>query len=81
MSEEQIFIINGNGYDIHDGQRWNWQKGDLINIPAMVEHQHFNSDPDNPVLLMVSMPSMCADLGVGGIEQIEDAPEYSEKGK
>jgi hypothetical protein len=47
----------------------------------MVEHQHFNSDPDNPVLLMSSMPSMCADLGVGGIEQIEDAPEYNEKGR
>jgi quercetin dioxygenase-like cupin family protein len=81
MTEEQIFIINGNGYDIQDGERWNWQKGDLINIPAMVEHQHFNSDPDNPVLLMSSMPSMCADLGVGGIEQIEDAPEYNEKGR
>jgi hypothetical protein len=26
------------------------------------------------------MPSMCTDLGLGGIEQIEDAPEYNEKG-
>jgi hypothetical protein len=24
---------------------------------------------------------MCTDLGVGGIEQIEDAPEYNQKGK
>ena len=63
MAEEQIFIINGKGYDIHDGERWNWQKGDLINIPAMVEHQHFNAIGENPVLLMSSMPSMCTDLG------------------
>ena len=81
ITEEQIFIINGRGYDIHDGERWNWQKGDLINIPAMVEHQHFNTDTDNPVLFLSSMPSMCADLGLGGIEQLEEAPEYGEKGR
>jgi quercetin dioxygenase-like cupin family protein len=81
MTEEQIFVINGRGYDIHDGERWNWQKGDLINIPAMVEHQHFNTDTENPVLFLSSMPSMCADLGLGGIEQLEEAPEYGEKGR
>jgi quercetin dioxygenase-like cupin family protein len=81
MMEEQIFVINGRGYDIHDGERWNWQKGDLISIPAMVEHQHFNIDTENAALLYSSMPSMGTDLGLGGIEQIEDAPEYTEKGR
>ena len=79
--EEQVFIIHGRGYDIHDGERWNWQRGDLINIPAMVEHQHFNADAESPVLLISAMPSMCTDLGLGGIEQMEDAPEYGEKGR
>lgn len=81
MAEEQIFVVSGKGYDIHDGERWNWQKGDLINIPSMAEHQHFNADAENPALLFSSMPSMCTDLGLGGIEQIEDAPEYMEKGR
>lgn len=76
MMEEQIFVINGKGYDIHDGERWNWEKGDLISIPAMVEHQHFNTDTENPALLYSSMPSLGTDLGLGGIEQMEDAPEY-----
>jgi hypothetical protein len=47
----------------------------------MVEHQHFNADPANPVLLLSSVPSMCSDLGLGGIEQLENAPEYDEKGR
>jgi len=81
LAEEQIFVINGRGYDNHDGERWNWQKGDLINIPSMVEHQHFNADQDNPVLLLSSVPSTCSDLGLGGIEQLENAPEFDEKGR
>ncbi|MGH7846908.1 MAG: cupin domain-containing protein [Candidatus Binatia bacterium] len=76
MMEEQIFVLSGTGYDVHDGERWNWERGDMINIPAMTEHQHFNLDAENPVLLYSSMPSMCTDLGLGGVEQIEDAPEY-----
>jgi len=78
-AEEQILVLEGRGYDLHDGQRWNWEKGDLINIPPLVEHQHFNTDPDNPALLFSSMPSMVTDLGLGGIEQLEDAPEYGER--
>ena len=70
-------MIRGQGYDTHDGERWNWDKGDLINIPAFTEHQHFNTDKKDPVLLFSSMPSLCGDLGLGGIEQFEDAPEFT----
>ena len=76
MTEEQILVIEGRGYDIHDGIRWNWERGDLISIPAMAEHQHFNGDAKDSVLLLSSMPSVGTDLGLGGIEQLEDAPEY-----
>ena len=75
VMEEQLFVLRGRGYDIHDGARWNWERGDLINIPPMTEHQHFNLDAEEPVLLYSSMPSMGTDLGLGGIEQFEDAPE------
>jgi quercetin dioxygenase-like cupin family protein len=76
-AEEQVYVIEGRGYDIHDGERWNWQKGDIINIPRMVEHQHFNAEAGEPALLFHSMPSLATDLGLGGIEQIEDAPEFA----
>jgi hypothetical protein len=44
----------------------------------MAEHQHFNADPDLPALLLSSMPSAGVALGLGGIEQLEDAPEYAD---
>ena len=77
-AEEQLVVLEGRGYDVHDGERWNWQKDNLISIPPLVEHQHFNLDSE-PALLFSSMPSMCTDLGIGGIEQLEDAPEYIER--
>lgn len=78
-SEEQILVLEGRGYDVHDGERWDWQQSDLICIPAMTTHQHFNRG-ESRALLLSSMPSVYMHLGLGGIEQIEDAPEYAEKG-
>ncbi len=79
MAEELILVINGKGYDVHDGERWNWERGNLIPVPSMAEHQHFNTDTENPVLALSAMPSLCTDIGLGGIEQLEDAPEFKEK--
>ncbi len=78
MAEEFILVINGRGYDVHDGERWNWEKGNLIAIPCMEEHQHFNTDRENPAFFFSSMPSMCTHIGLGGFEQLEDAPEFPE---
>ena len=78
IAEEQILVLEGEGYDVHDGERWDWKTGDLICIPGMVEHQHFNTG-NSRVLLLSSMPSIYTHLGLGGIEQLEDAPEYEEE--
>jgi quercetin dioxygenase-like cupin family protein len=75
VAEENILVLEGRGYDIHDGERWNWEQGDLICIPTMTEHQHFNSGSERALLLCAS-PSTYLNLGVGGFEQLEDAPEY-----
>jgi quercetin dioxygenase-like cupin family protein len=74
LSEELILVLEGNGYDVHDGQRWNWEQGELIIIPSMAAHQHFNTG-ESRALLFSSMPTHYVDLGLGGIEQLEDAPE------
>jgi quercetin dioxygenase-like cupin family protein len=76
VAEEQILVIEGCGYDVHDGARSNWEAGDFICVPRMTEHQHFNSG-DSRVLLLSAMPSPFTDVGLGGIEHLEDAPEYS----
>ena len=67
--------MRGSGYDIHDGERWDWKEGDLICIPTMTDHQHFVTSEES-ALLLSAMPSHYTFLGFGGIEQIEDAPEF-----
>ncbi len=41
----------------------------------MTTHQHFNA-ADSRALWLCAMPSPCVDVGLGGIAQLEDAPEY-----
>jgi hypothetical protein len=42
-----IFVLEGSGWSICDGERHEWSKGDLILLPIKpggVEHQHFNNE-------------------------------------
>jgi quercetin dioxygenase-like cupin family protein len=48
-----IYVIDGTGYSVINGERVDWEKGDLVLLPLErdgVEHQHFNSDPAKPAL-------------------------------
>jgi mannose-6-phosphate isomerase-like protein (cupin superfamily) len=43
-----IYVIEGRGYSIVDGERVDWEEGDLFLLPIKpngIEHQHFNTDP------------------------------------
>ncbi|MBI2985396.1 MAG: cupin domain-containing protein [Deltaproteobacteria bacterium] len=76
VSEELALVLEGRGFDIHDGERWEWEQGDLICIPSMTAHQHFSLGSSR-ALLLCAMPCAYTNLGVGGIEQLEAAPEYT----
>ena len=46
-----IFILEGTGYSVYNGERHDWEAGDLLLLPMTpggIEHQHFNLDPDRP---------------------------------
>jgi len=55
-----IFILEGRGYTIADGERVDWEAGDLIVLPIKpngVEHQHFNlSDKPSRWVAFVFLP-------------------------
>ena len=43
-----IYVVEGKGYSVVDGERVDWEKGDLLLLPLRpggVEHQHYNSEP------------------------------------
>jgi hypothetical protein len=74
-----IFILEGSGYTIMDGVRFDWKAGDLVLLhmkPDGIEHQHFNNDPETPAkwIALVYMPFF--DYGGSEFTQIENSPLY-----
>jgi len=48
QNEALLYILEGRGYEIHDGKTYEWNAGDLVLIHGGSVHQHFNADPDKP---------------------------------
>lgn len=74
-----IFVLEGRGYTVVDGVRYDWQKDDLIVLPIVpggCEHQHFNAEPGMPAewLAFIYMPFFDA-LGNERVQQVE-SPDY-----
>ena len=76
-----IYVIDGRGYSVVDGERVNWEKGDLVLLPLRekgVEHQHFNADPDKPAVWIAFINKNMQDYVASEITQTEVSPEYKE---
>ena len=46
MNEAVFYIVDGKGYDIHDGKRFDYEAGDIVMVYNGCVHQHFNKNPD-----------------------------------
>ena len=77
-----IFVLEGHGYTIVDGERWDWKKGDLVLLPMRVggvEHQHFNlGSPEKPAIWIAIINMPIHDYLASDLEQIENSPDYKE---
>jgi quercetin dioxygenase-like cupin family protein len=73
FGEELLLVTKGRGYDIHDGVRHDWAKGDLIAVPSAAVHQHFNAVSEPAELVSVVL-QQAANLNMDGLEHMEDAP-------
>ncbi len=52
--EEAMHILQGEGFSIIDGRRYDWHKSSTLQIPFSAEHQHFNTG-DVPVQYISAM--------------------------
>jgi quercetin dioxygenase-like cupin family protein len=79
QNEAAFYIISGNGYEIHDGKRYDWQTGDFCFVHADSVHRHYNADEAEPaVALVIKAKSTWMAMGLyqqGGIEPWDDSPE------
>jgi gentisate 1,2-dioxygenase len=77
-----IYIWQGRGHTILDGIRYEWKAEDVVQIPSRPEGalvQHFNTDPEETVKLLVVEANLIDALGVdrgAGFEQLQVAPTF-----
>jgi quercetin dioxygenase-like cupin family protein len=53
VNEAAFYILDGTGYEIHDGIRYDWKAGDIAIVHNNCVHQHFNADPVKPARALV----------------------------
>jgi gentisate 1,2-dioxygenase len=82
-----LYILEGKGYTLLDGERHDWQAEDLVNIPIRsngVVVQHINADPHRRVRFVSADLNLVDILGVdrgAEMEQVEAAPEWERTDK
>ena len=56
VNEAAFYIVDGEGYEVHDGIRYDWSAGDVAIVHMNCVHQHFNADPLKPARALVLKP-------------------------
>ena len=52
-NEAVFYILDGEGYDVHDGERGDWKAGDIAIVPNNTVHQHFNKSKDKLARMLI----------------------------
>ena len=53
MNSAVFYILKGNGFDIHDGKRYDWQAGDAVIVENARVHEHCNTESDEEAVVLV----------------------------
>jgi gentisate 1,2-dioxygenase len=53
VNEAAFYILDGAGYEIHDGTRYDWKAGDVAIVHNNCVHQHFNASAKEPARALV----------------------------
>ena len=77
QNEAAFYILEGKGYEIHDDQRYDWEKDDLVFVHTDSVHRHFNPYPEKAVALVVK--AKCTFMFMGLIQQGRSGPVENEE--
>ncbi len=53
QNEATFYILEGKGYEIHDGVRYDWEKDDFVIVHNDSVHRHFNASKTERALALV----------------------------
>lgn len=74
-----IYVLEGKGWTVVDGVRYDWEEGDLILLPLKpggVEHQHFNAEIGKSCKWLALIYSSFKDFLGNPYEQVEASPDW-----
>jgi quercetin dioxygenase-like cupin family protein len=78
QNEALFYILEGQGYEIHDGKRYDWEKDDLVVVHNDSVHRHFNADPGHRAVAIV-MKAKSAWMYLGLWQQGRSGPVKNEE--
>jgi mannose-6-phosphate isomerase-like protein (cupin superfamily) len=64
QNEAAFYILEGSGYEVHDGERYDWNKDDLVFVHTDSIHRHFNPYAERAVALVVKAKSTWMFMGL-----------------
>jgi mannose-6-phosphate isomerase-like protein (cupin superfamily) len=76
QNEAAFYILEGRGYEIHDDQRYDWSKDDLVFVHTDSVHRHFNPYDEKALALVVK--AKCTWMFMGLIQQGRSGPVENE---
>ena len=72
QNEAAFYILEGRGYEIHDGKRYDWEQGDLAFVHTDSVHRHYNPYDERAVCLVMKAKSTWMFMGL--IQQGRSGP-------
>ena len=53
--EAHLYVLDGEGYSVIDGERYDWKAGSAVHIPGpQTRHQHFNTGPNGSSMVRIA---------------------------
>lgn len=56
QNEAMLYILEGKGYEVHDGVEYPWEAGNLVVIHGGCVHRHYSADPEDPCRGLIVKP-------------------------
>jgi quercetin dioxygenase-like cupin family protein len=72
QNEAAFYILEGRGYEIHDGERYDWAQDDLVLVHTDSVHRHFNPYDEQATALVIK--AKCAWMYLGLLQQGKSGP-------
>ncbi len=63
-NEAIVYIMQGKGYSLVQGEKYEWEAGDFLYIPVFNWHQHFNTGEENVYFMGITNKRMLDWLGL-----------------